>query len=228
MNWFERYGIVGMFFIFMTVIWLLCLSPLPVSVVATLKSNKELPKYIFGFASLSFLPIGYFIMIGSQLFYYRRGNKHHIHCEYWQNMSDEIKEKILKNEIEKGMGELSVTDQNDEVKMEAVLTYYDRKLIEKPEVFESIAKFGTKRYDVIAINNGLISAIILSLITSICLKLIILKVSIKELVDVTLFSLWFAIIIAVILLLVLSRSKNTLSRQILELGKRNRTDINVN
>jgi hypothetical protein len=225
MNWFERYGIVGMFFIAMTAMWFFCFFP--DSHTLFYNTNTPLVKYIVWICGLSFLPIGYLIMICSQLFYYRKGNKEHIHCKYWKDLPEKIKTKIQTEEKEKEL-EFTEKEQKDEVKIEAVLTYYDRKYIKPLDINQFLSTFATKRYDVISINNGFILAIPLSLVFAISLELIILKFDLKELVN--LFSLvpvsvWVAIIVAISSWVILYKSKIIMREQILEIGKRKLRDI---
>jgi hypothetical protein len=218
MNWFERYGIVGMFFIAMTGMWFFCLFPESRELFNN--SNPELAKYIVGFCGLSFLPFGYIIMVFSQVYHYKRNR---IHCRYWRDLPDKIKDVIQNEEEKKGLGKLSEKDQNNEAKIEAILTYYDRKYFFPLETNKFISSFATKRFDVAAINNGLIWALIFSLIVAICIEGIILDVTIKW----DTFSTWFVIILALLIICVLWLSERIVEGQIFEIGRRKSRAIDI-
>jgi len=214
MNWFERYGIVGMFFIVMSGMCYFCLFP----GARELFSNPEQLKLIGGFCGLSFLPFGYIIMICSQRWYYSRKR---IHCRYWQDLSVEIKNFIQNKEKENGFGELSEKDQNNEAKMEAIFTYYNRRYVSNLEINKFISIFATKRFDVIAINNGLFCALIFSFIAAICLEGVSLDVTIKW----NAFSTWFVFIFALLITIVLYLTEQMHEKQIFEVGRRKSRDI---
>ncbi|KKQ66880.1 MAG: hypothetical protein US89_C0022G0003 [Candidatus Peregrinibacteria bacterium GW2011_GWF2_38_29] len=225
MNWFERYGIVGAFFIVMTGMWYFCLFPGIRELFNNIK--PEHLKFIGGFCGLSFLPFGYIIMICSQRWYY---SKKRIHYRYWIDLPEEQRKKILK------LGEeLGGFNQADETQLEAIFTYYDRKYFSPLETNKFISSFATKRFDVIAINNGLIWAIIFSLIAAICIELVRLNITIKELVtlaitimrDTLSFSTWFVIILAILITIVLRLSERIQEKQIFEIGRRKLRDMEI-
>lgn len=216
MNWFQRYDIVGMFFIVMTGIWFFCLFPDARELL--INGNEALPKYIVGFCGLSFLPFGYIIMIFSQLYYYLINRRRRIHCRYWADLPEEKRNKILEKEKD-----LERFDWNNEAQVEAILTYYDRTKIDSPDINKFLSEFATKRYDVAAINCGLIWAVIFLFIAAICLEGIILDVTIKW----NAFSTWFVIILTLSIVSVLYSSERILERQIFEVGRRKLRDMKL-
>jgi len=215
MNWFERYGIVGMFFFVMTGMWFFCLFPEAHKLFSEInKTNPELLKFIGGFCGLSILPFGYIIMVCSQVWYYSRGNKRdHISCKLWVDLdsSNEQQNKIL---LEKIIGGFNPTD---EAQVEAVFTYYDRRYF-PPKTNKLISSFISKRFDTIAINRGLILAIFLSLIAAICIAWVILNITFW-------LPAWFVIIFAGLIVWVLGSSKRILEGQIFEVAKRKQKDM---
>lgn len=228
MNWFERYGIVGMFFIVMTGMWFFCLFP----GARELFNKPEQLKFIGGFCGLSFLPFGYIIMVCSQAWNYW-GNT--IHCRYWKDLLEKQKnvtDKIREIEKEKNLDEF---DQTDEAQLEVIFTYYDRKYFSPLETNKFISSFASKRFDVIAINNGLIWAIIFSLIAAICIELVRLNITIKELITLAItimrnafsVSTWFVIILAILITIALRFSVRIQEKQIFEIGRRKFRDMGI-
>ena len=202
----------------MTAIWFFCLFPEARDLFNN--QNEVWPKYIVGFCGLSFLPIGYLITIFSQAWYYSINSRSRIHCLHWRNLPDDKKKKI--REKEEDFGNLP---QDNEPRMEAILTYYDRTKIDSLDLDTNkfLSEFSTKRYDVIAINNGFIWATCLSFICALCLGAISLDMSIKW----NRFSVWFAIILALLIIAVLFTSGRILQSQIIEIGRRKLREINV-
>ena len=168
MNWFERYGIVGTFFIAMIGAWLFFLFPEVCK--ALLNSNKT--NYIVSFAGLSFLPFGYIIMVFSQRYYYLVNQKKRIHCRYWQDLPKNQRERILNFELGDN---LEAFDASSEAQVEAILAYYDRMYIQDTDRNKFASTFATKRYDMIAINNGLTWAIFFSFFAATFLSYFISK-----------------------------------------------------
>jgi len=151
MNWFERYGVVGGYFLLLFIGWLYC--------ILDLTRHIELGNAILGAASV--LPFGYLIVILSQFFYYVGFGGRQIH--------NEIGEIIRHNSMYQDKIKLDYWF-NEEAN-EAVITFYDRVLLfseEKLEAFKFLAKFITKRFDVISINNGIILATFLAPIFTAC------------------------------------------------------------
>ena len=76
---------------------------------------------------------------------------------------------------------ISDEDLENESKMEAILTYYDRMHIKDVEKNKFLSAFATKRYDVIAVNRGLSLTIPVSSLCAIGLKIVSLNSTPKEL-----------------------------------------------
>lgn len=216
MNWFERYGIVGTFFIVMTIIWLLCLFPEN----QELLENGELLKNIGWFCTFSFLPFGYIIMIFSQTYYYLINSRNRIHCRYWRDLPESRRNDILTNENNHNVD----FDQDNEAQVEAVLTYYDRMRIRRIDANKFLSQFATKRYDVLSINCGLIWAVILSFIVACCVEGIILHLTIKW----NAVSAWIVFIFALLSIILLYLSKRIMEEQIFEVGRRKARDADLN
>lgn len=216
MNWFERYGIVGTFFIVMTIIWLLCLFPEN----QELLKNGELLKNIGWFCTISFLPFGYIIMIFSQTYYYLINSRNRIHCRYWRDLPESRRNDILTNEKNHNVN----FDQDNEAQVEAILTYYDRMRIRRIDANKFISQFATKRYDVLSINCGLIWAVILSFIVAFCIEVIILHLTIKW----NAVSAWLVFIFALPSIALLYLSKRIMEEQIFEVGRRKARDAELN
>ena len=66
MNWFQRYGIPGAYFVALTAAWLFVLSPQTRAVV-----DGDHTAALVGLAVLVFLPIGYVISVLGQVIYLR-------------------------------------------------------------------------------------------------------------------------------------------------------------
>jgi len=219
MNWFERYGIVGMFFIAMTGMWFFCLFPEARELFSKIKPEQL--KFIGGFCMLSFLPFGYIIMVFQQVWLYSINKRARLNYRLWNiKPLEEQRKKIIEIEKEKKLDEF---DQTDEAQLEAIFTYYDRTKFEPLNINKFLSGFASRRFDVIAINNGLIWAIIFSLIAAICIEGVILDITIKW----NAFSAWFVVILALLIVYVLRLSERILEGQILEVGKRKIKDMQL-
>lgn len=216
MNWFKRYGIVGMFFIIMTGMWFFCLFPENCAEFFNENDPKLLKlklELIGGFCWFSFLPFGYIIVTFSQLWHYLVNSQARPHCRYWQdllNRRDGIIGDIRHEENARGLGR---PPERDEARMEAILSYYHRRYFTPDvEINKFLSIFASKRADVVAINNGLIWALIFSFITAICMEAIVL--------DVIRLNTLFVIILALSIIFVLWRSARNIEEQIFEIGRR--------
>ena len=65
MNWFQRYGIPGAYFIVLTVAWIYALSGMELEKIEELQFN-----ILISLAVITFIPIGYIISILQQVLYY--------------------------------------------------------------------------------------------------------------------------------------------------------------
>lgn len=230
MNWFERYGIVGMFFIAIVGMWFFCLFPEPASVFLTqLQQSKESANFIIGFCGLIFLPIGYLVVIFGQFLYYRTHFWEKIHCKYWEALPLSLREKIESKD--KKIVEESLTDEDKsrEAKLEGILTYYDRMYIKDVKQSSLLNTFSTKRYDVIAINRGFLLTIYITMFFAICIELTQIIIAMFKTSTYCLGrkDLFFILAIAISLFLkyILHRSSSILEWQIIEVGKRKLTHI---
>lgn len=157
MNWFERYGIVGAYSLLILLVWVVsCTSFTLVINTATSEYCKvtlgSIPaEYIGGFFTFTFLPVGYIVSMFSMMFYYSFFGGRQIHREI---------ANILK--LDPNWGEW---------RCEAVITAYDRlrlwnKNRKNPETelegLKFLASFGTRRFDVLSINNSIILSTLLS------------------------------------------------------------------
>ena len=119
MNWFERYGIVGMFFVVMTGVWYSLLFPYSLQQIPNL---SRFPQLILGIGGLAVLPCGYLITIFQKQMFYLRPKfvkkllSPPIHQQMWDKMTsagqepikeaekinnflDNISEEIIRDEI---------------------------------------------------------------------------------------------------------------------------------
>jgi len=155
MNWFERYGIVGAYFLIMILAWFACFYP---NINEILKvENGYVLKFIIWFFAFTFLPIGYVLSIFSQWLYYKLCFIRKIHRQIFKNIDEPSHKANLKK--------LGLDEYCDEVKTEAIITAYQRtkKLIDVEEM-KLLKPQCTKRFDVISINNSIILCTILSAI----------------------------------------------------------------
>ena len=159
MNWFQRYGIVGMYFLVIAFLWLYCLGLSPID----LSKWNEVKGFI-AILSFAFLPIGYILSVFSQLLYYKGNLGRQIHKERLKAMKPADKQKLG----------LDCCCDEDEHICEIAMTAFDRfKNYGKDlEAARYLDMFITKRFDVLAINNSLILSTIISLLMSAIIILI--------------------------------------------------------
>lgn len=202
MNWFERYGIAGGYFLFIFIGWLF--------VISDIRIGAELSKAILAAASI--LPFGYLISILSQFLYYCGFGGRQIHVE--------IGEMIRRNPTFQSIIKLDA--QLDEAKNESIITFFDRMLLFQGDRFKNfkyLAEFITRRFDVVSINNSIILATFLapiaSLISIICLRELRggITFNYKQV------SLILVSFISCLVLLVAKLSNNALNRQIIAVNK---------
>ncbi len=182
MNWFERYGIIGMSFYLFLLLLFFTLSVAkfvskgegippnvqqknePTLLLECKNNSIEIDYKIAGAViGSTFLPIGYLLSVFSQGWYYlvsrftRLGIHQRIHKKLKNKYNDDI---------------YGLKDEKDEGIIESDLTYWDRMRMRNDGDLERIkffAKHITKRFDVIAINSGIIFAMLgASLIVVIC------------------------------------------------------------
>lgn len=139
MNWFERYGVVGTYFLLLSLLWTKCFNPVEMKV----GENYFLP------LSLAILPLGYTITIISQWLNYRGGGGNRIHRQILKD-SKRTTLKLHDNIKDEDMVEVALTAH---IRLNTSLD------INRIQYF---ASFATKRFDVLAINRSLILATWLS------------------------------------------------------------------
>lgn len=136
MNWFERYGIVGAYFLIITLAWY------------KIGYDIVIDESVIFLCTFSFVPIGYILSTISQLFYYKVPFSRKIHIEILQAYQDDKNISLSYKDL-------------DEEKMEATITTLQR-LKRFPyygistEQMRFLASWCTKRFDVISINNSII------------------------------------------------------------------------
>lgn len=208
MNWFERYGIVGGYFLFIFIGWLLLTSN--ISDISNIRTGIELSNAIFAAASI--LPFGYLISILSQFLYYWRFGGRQIHVE--------IGEMIRRNSNCQSI--INLDAQPDEATNESIITFFVRMLLFKCDDlknFKYLAKFTTRRFDVISINNSIILATFLAPIASF-IAIMCLRESLQGIFfNYNQVSLISASFFSCLVLLVAKLSNNILNKQIISVNK---------
>jgi len=181
MNWFKRYGIVGAYFLCAIVGWYIFLSGPDYKNTFKALIDKFQVGGLVGIATFLFLPAGYLIMVISQWLYYHWGwslTGRSIHLEIKNKLSDQLKivvEDYLKKidfgnkEEEPSSSEKHLFSRfknfilkikrgrKDEEVIESVLTYMARQWFNLPsqEQMKSLNEYNQKRFDIIAMNNGI-------------------------------------------------------------------------
>lgn len=196
MNWFERYGVVGGYFLFILIIWAYAITDI--------KIDFNDAKNILGLALI--LPFGYLISIFSQYLYYSGFCGRMVH--------NEIGEIIRQhNQFQK---DIKLESNFSEEENEAIITYWNRMKFfnSKLESFKYLAGFATKRFDVISINNSLIIATILAPLAVAIGNIFLndMKFRYSEM-------LWIALIFSASVLVITNGSNQKLNNQILLVNK---------
>ncbi len=196
MNWFERYGVVGGYFLFVLMMWLNAISDITI--------NFGDAEKILGLASI--LPFGYLISIFSQYLYYTGF--------YGRTIHNEIGE-IIRNSKE-FQKHIELREAFSEEENETIITCWVRMKLfnSKLESFRFLANFATKRFDVISINNSLIIATIMAPLT-----VVLGNIFLKEMQFRYNGMLWIISILSVSILVIVIISNGKLSNQILLLNK---------
>lgn len=136
MNWFERYGIVGTYFLGILSLALLGLDYFN---LFDAKSNAHAIVALFAFL---ILPVGYIICLVSQVFYYFGVNGEQIH----KSVIDELGDNDRKD--------LAIPNNAKELEMEIILTIKHR-LSKNCSQIQFLSSFATKRWDFLALNSAL-------------------------------------------------------------------------
>lgn len=143
MNWFERYGIPGLYFVLLVTILCCVIFGLPYC-----KNQRDIAIKAFVATLPASVPIGYILVIFSQMLVY---------C-------DKIPWWRVHSEAWKKAGEKTKNDADKEWWVEAEATIRGRwKCTDKDNKIEKgkwLQEWFTKRFDVLAINSALILATI--------------------------------------------------------------------
>lgn len=143
MNWFERYGIPGLYFVLLVTVLCCVIFGLPYC-----KNQRDIAIKAFVATLPASVPIGYILVIFSQMLVY---------C-------DKIPWWRVHSEAWKKAGEKTKNDADKEWWVEAEATIRGRwKCTDKDNKIEKgkwLQEWFTKRFDVLAINSALILATI--------------------------------------------------------------------
>lgn len=194
MNWFERYGIVGAYFLTVLSVFL--------------KINQYFAQVDFGkdgaviiaFFSFSALPAGYILSIFSQLLYYCGFGGTQIHKETVKYLPEKLK------------NELNLLDSDNEQKLEAKITAKIRLSAEHQQL-QYLGVFATKRWDVLAVNSAIRLATVVLIILYFPIKFYKSKIFCFSFGEIGI------LLSGLILILILDRSSQILSMQIIEINK---------
>lgn len=136
MNWFERYAVVGTYFLLILFLGLCGLRCDNIFRVACC------PKEIIALLAFAVLPVGYFISLLSQIFYYRGIDGMLVHKEAVKLLEKSVKEK------------LDIYEYEDEKTLESKITI-ETRLVKDNSGIEFLSKFASKRWDILALNSAL-------------------------------------------------------------------------
>jgi hypothetical protein len=142
MNWFERYGIPGLYFVLLVTILCCIIFGFPYC-----KDQRDIAIKAFVAALPASVPIGYILVIFSQLLYYKVFSWWQVHREAWRlaNVDDEEE-----REDEEWWVEARAT----------VLARWRTSNEDKIKKGKWLQEWFAKRFDVLAINSALILATI--------------------------------------------------------------------
>jgi len=205
MNWFERYGIVGIYFLTISFLWLICLSS---GSVTNLMKEKEIADVLIALLGFS-LPLGYILSILSMRIYYSNST-----ISRWLHLRRSIHVEIVKkmNNNAKGFEYLS------EHLLEARMTSLIRlRKIEEIKLNDSkdlqyLGMFCTRRFDVLAINRAIMLSTVLSfLLVFVSVPFLFsIKIAMNRLISLS--------IASIIIYLILASCNKILEEQIIEIN----------
>ena len=148
MNWFERYSIPGLFFVTLLsiLLWIL------------FEFNFSLSPVIIGVLITISLPVGYIIVILSQVLYYFI-SPWKIHKKIWNEYLRDEKDEIKFGKIRKIWNKFR--EDKSELIAEAEVTLCFRLDSNKMKNYKWLSEWPPKRMDVMAINSSFIISIII-------------------------------------------------------------------
>ncbi|MBU1864166.1 MAG: hypothetical protein KKH94_10925 [Candidatus Omnitrophica bacterium] len=203
MNWFERYGIVGSYFMMITFLWIKCFLVF------------EIKDYYIAAFIFSVLPIGYLLTVFAQWLYYKGIWGPRIHKEIFDFMRLHLDEKERTK--------LGLPEKSDEAMCEAKLAVLHRltKVESAPlEHIKYLADFCTRRWDVISINGSIMLSTILSFMFSILLSIVLSQYGQNFIYRENHWPLSIAMLIfSIIVFFALVKSKRILNNQIRAIHK---------
>jgi len=215
MNWFKRYGIVGGYFLCAILGWYIFLSGPDYKNTFKALIDKFQVGGLVGIATFLFLPAGYLIMVISQWLYYRWGlslTDRSIHLEIFQRLPQPVNQhirEILRRE----------DFREEEASVETILTYLARRWFNlfSQEQMRSLNEYNQKRFDIIAMNNGIAWATIFAFFIALVFKLYVCEINLFTLFRLPI--IFFGILI-IIFIFSLRRANHVLEDQILIIEKR--------
>jgi len=199
MNWFERYGIVGSYFV--TVLGLFYFPTFGIPVNSFPKDSGPIIAAIFVAASLA---SGYFLSILSQYLYYRGCNGMLIHKEIISRCENNALFKKIFTKLE-------ICSASSEKDIEIGLTSFLRLTLERNNIrkLKYFGVFSTKRWDIVAITSALFIAS--TILYGLFLLIKILNWDFNLSIIGTIASLWIPAI-----MLVLIESRRDIAGQIVD------------
>ena len=194
MNWFERYGVIGAYFLIMI---LLLLHINQYFQLADLRGTGTLMVGLLGF---SILPIGYLVGIFSQWIYYTGRGGTQIHKE------------VIKYLDEKCKTRLKLLDSDTESKLETKLTAEYRLSCESSDKLKYLGIFATKRWDVLAVNSAIRLSTIMLIVLDIPIKFYKQGNLCPEPVEVDM------LVLGLLLIFILTKSNKYIIEQIIDMN----------
>lgn len=136
MNWFERYAVVGAYFLIILFLGLWSLG-LYNMFETTTDTNA-----IIAFLVFAVLPVGYFMSLISQIFY------------YWGIAGIQVHKEAVKGLEKSSKEQLDIYEYEHEKVLETKITIKTR-LLKNNSGIEFLAKFASKRWDLLALNSAI-------------------------------------------------------------------------
>jgi len=162
MNWFERYGVVGAYFIIINSVWVFFNNTMLTEFKSFAFSHNGIATLTVGFLGLLILPLGYIFSILGQLAYYRSllGKQVHKECFFKLKEDSRVKEEM----------NISVADAQSEEIVENKMSAYVRLNLNADRI-KHLREFTSKRFDVMSINGSIIVASLVTLLVNMAVKI---------------------------------------------------------